>query len=844
MKVSQNRALLTVLAGISCLSLGAFRASATQVVLAQDSYTNTASSQTNYNTGSSALSLLIDGRAGNIHKTWLQFDLNAVLPVGTTWNQVARATLTVYARTVTTAGSVRVENANGGWTEGTVTNANAPVTANDAGGNVYASASFTTSGMYVTFDVTELVRDWVDGVVVNHGLALVPADGAVRVTLDSKETTASSHQATLEVTLSGGATAGTSWISGSGMPAADVGAVGDFYLDVATSTYYGPKGGTGWGSGVVLKGATGAAGVNGKTWTSGSGVPSVALGAVGDFYWDVTATAYYGPKSALGWGSATTLKGATGATGAVGPQGPIGLTGAVGAKGSTGATGAVGAQGPIGLTGAVGSKGSTGATGAVGPQGPIGLTGAVGAKGSTGATGATGPQGPIGLTGAVGAKGSIGATGAVGPQGPIGFTGLQGLKGDTGSVGPIGLTGPAGVQGAVGPQGPAGVNGLNGLNGNTWLTGIGTPDQALGVLGDFYFDVGAGVYYGPKTNEGWGSAVVLKGDSGPQGPVGLTGNAGAPGIAGAQGPIGFTGPQGVKGDTGDLGPIGLTGSAGAPGAVGPQGPAGVDGKSWYSGNGIPSVGIGSEGDFYLDLQTYMLYGPKTTDGWGSGVGLKSVAVAGEQGPVGPAGAPGPKGDAGIAGALGPQGSIGPSGAPGLKGDKGDVGQQGPAGVNGQDGLNGRTWLTGVGAPSNAIGVTGDLYLDVSAGAYYGPKDVLGWGNAVSLRGAVGAQGPVGLTGASGLQVSFGAPDDSIGSNGDIYFDVSAGAYYGPKTDDGWGTPVSVIGQSGPAGPAGEAGPAGAVGPAGPAGTPIPRILPMGDVSMGAFTNGMPPAGNN
>ena len=77
--------------------------------------------------------------------------------------------------------------------------------------------------------------------------------------------------------------------------------------------------------------------------------------------------------------------------------------------------------------------------------------------------------------------------------------------------------------------------------------------------------VDAQVFTGPQGPIGLTGPA---GATGAQGPIGLTGPAGA---TGAQGPIGLTGPAGV---TGAQGPIGLTGPAGATGATGPQGSAG------------------------------------------------------------------------------------------------------------------------------------------------------------------------------------------------------------------------------------------------------------------------------
>ena len=48
---------------------------------------------------------------------------------------------------------------------------------------------------------------------------------------------------------------------------------------------------------------------------------------------------------------------------------------------------------------------------------------------------------------------------------------------------------------------------------------------------------------------------------------------------------------------------------------------GADGSTILSGSGAPSSDTGANGDFYLDTDTTMLYGPKTAGAWGSGVSL-------------------------------------------------------------------------------------------------------------------------------------------------------------------------------------------------------------------------------
>ena len=54
------------------------------------------------------------------------------------------------------------------------------------------------------------------------------------------------------------------------------------------------------------------------------------------------------------------------------------------------------------------------------------------------------------------------------------------------------------------------------------------------------------------------------------------------------------------------------------------------------------------------------------------------------------------------------------GNPGPKGDTGEQGVRGAHGKDGIDGTNGAKWHTGVGAPELSLGVDGDLYMDVAS----------------------------------------------------------------------------------------------------------------------------------
>ena len=78
---------------------------------------------------------------------------------------------------------------------------------------------------------------------------------------------------------------------------------------------------------------------------------------------------------------------------------------------------------------------------------------------------------------------------------------------------------------------------------------------------------------------------------------------------------------------------------------GPQGQPGARGNSVFHGFGAPGTVVGAPNDFYIDLLTKKLYGPKDGEGlWGEGFSLI-----------------GPKGDQGVQGLQGPQGLPGSDG---------------------------------------------------------------------------------------------------------------------------------------------------------------------------------------
>jgi len=123
---------------------------------------------------------------------------------------------------------------------------------------------------------------------------------------------------------------------------------------------------------------------------------------------------------------------------------------------------------------------------------------------------------------------------------------------------------------------------------------------------------------------------------------------------------------------GDVGP------QGEQGAKGEQGIPGKDGSRILSGSDNPNASVGNLGDFYLNLKTGDLFGPKTSAGWGTPYNMK--------------------------------------------------------GPNGERGNDGASILNGVIAPTSSQGKVGDFYINTSELTIYGPKKQDGdWGSPVSLK---------------------------------------------------------------------------------------------------------------
>ena len=132
--------------------------------------------------------IFVDNRPGTRFRGFLQFDLRPALPPDATAGQLTKATLSLNVYALSIPGTVNVLAVNGAWSEATLRGVSAPALLNSPQTNQpYATGRVETSKTWVSFDVTELVRDWMDGTLSNHGLALVAGDQNVIVAFSTKE---------------------------------------------------------------------------------------------------------------------------------------------------------------------------------------------------------------------------------------------------------------------------------------------------------------------------------------------------------------------------------------------------------------------------------------------------------------------------------------------------------------------------------------------------------------------------------------------------------------------------------------------------------------------------------
>ena len=288
---------------------------------------------------------------------------------------------------------------------------------------------------------------------------------------------------------------------------------------------------------------------------------------------------------------------------------------------------------------------------------------------------------------------------------------------------------------------------------NTILSGSTAPTATIGNVGDYYIDLTSVNLYGPKTAEGWGNPVSLRG---------LQGQNGTDGQNGQDAPIPHIGDDGYW-------YIGNTKTA-----VKAQGNNGADGQ-----NGVtPTI---SEDGYWI------VNGQKT-----------NVKAKGEKGADGQNGTNGQNG-------ITPTISIDNNGYWVINGVKTNTKAKGEKGEKGQNGTtptitidNDGYWvINGIKSNTKAKGEKGEKGNDGQNGAD-APKPNIkdGYWYIGNVNTNIKAQGERGLPGKDGSKIYAGqGKPNTQGVEGDYYIDTEDKIFYGPKTNTGWpSTGISLSAQ--------------------------------------------------
>ena len=367
----------------------------------------------------------------------------------------------------------------------------------------------------------------------------------------------------------------------------------------------------------------------GNAILSGNGVPDASLGKVGDYYLDLSGVNLYGAKTAEGWGNPISLRGLKGDKGNDGQNGtdaPVpNIKGGYWYIGETN-TG-IKAEGKDGKDGNNGNNGKTPYIGNNGNWFVDGQDLGVKAKGEKGNKGDKGVNGKTPYIGNNGNWFVDGQDLGVKAKGEKGNKGDKGADGETPRVGNNGNwfvgnhdTGIK-AQGEKGNKGDKGADGETprvGNNGNWFVGNHDTGVKAQGEKGN-KGDKGADGETPRVGNNGnwfvgnYDTGVKAQGDKGADGAKGEDGkDAPKPNIKNGYWYIGEEKTE-VK-------------ATGAQGERGERGLPGKDGSVIYADKGKPTT-QGKDGDYYIDTEAKIFYGPKANNTWPTtGISLTNESI--------------------------------------------------------------------------------------------------------------------------------------------------------------------------------------------------------------------------
>src|SRR5262249_18027471 len=198
---------------------------------------------------------------------------------GVTSAQISKAYLKVYATAVTGQGTFDLYQIISAWQEGTVTYNTKPSMTLVTSGTTCPSGTqcINAASKYYQVDITSLVQGWLNAPATNFGLALKPNTTTISATLESKESTTTSHAPEVDVVLTPG-TGGTvtSIGTGAGLTGGVITTSGTISLVPPTGSNLGGVKGPNCGAGNHFSGIA----VDGTLSCSADSVSSIACSAI------------------------------------------------------------------------------------------------------------------------------------------------------------------------------------------------------------------------------------------------------------------------------------------------------------------------------------------------------------------------------------------------------------------------------------------------------------------------------------------------------------------------------------------------------------------------------------
>jgi len=336
-------------------------AGAVEALLLQDTYVDNAATGgkpppngSNYGSG---IDLRVFKGNGRIGRTFLKFSL-ATLPPGTLASDVSQARLRFWVNSNSTiTGGITLSPVTAAWDEYVLKDT---LTGNlSLGVPKLTDLPVTSVNNFISVDVTAWVKAWLSGSLANEGIEIEASatTNALNLAFDSKESNQTSHEPRLEVSLGRIGPSGPQGPPGAAGVAGAPGASGPSGATGSTGPI-GPAGSSG------PPGPQGLGGPSGTKWFSWTGVPGQNLGALFDYYLDVATGDIWQKVDREGgpaWAAEGNIRGG---------QGPVGPTGPAGSPGTTGPQGPPGIAGLAGPSGQVGASGEAGPQGPPGPPGP------------------------------------------------------------------------------------------------------------------------------------------------------------------------------------------------------------------------------------------------------------------------------------------------------------------------------------------------------------------------------------------------------------------------------------------------------------------------------------------